>query len=322
MTLSRDHIVIAGGTGFLGQLLAQHFSKMGYLIVILSRHNHLDEKGIRYVQWDGKTLGPWTRELEGAQALINMNGRSVDCRYTPENKEAIYRTRIHSTHALGQAIEGLDNPPTVWLNSSSATIYRHAEDRPMDEFTGEYGHGFSVDVCKKWERAFWEAHCPNTRKIALRTAIVFGKNGGALNPLKTLAKWGLGGKQGSGKQFVSWVHEEDFVRAVEFAIHTETLTGPVNVASPNPLPNAEFMAHLRKAVGHYCGLPSPKWMLEIGARIIDTETELILKSRRVVPAVLTQAGFEFAFTEIPQALSDLLSKKSGSRSGTVACGIA
>lgn len=298
-------LIIAGGSGYLGRALSAYFQKQGYAIVVLTRHHRLDQQGIRYVKWDGKSLGYWIQELEGATALINLNGKSVDCRYTDANKQLIYDTRIDATHALGEAIRTLKHPPKVWINAASATIYRHAEDRDMDEETGELGSGFSVDVCKKWEAAFASKECPDTRKVILRIAIVLGKHGGALQPLKSLAKLGIGGKQGNGSQYFSWIHEADFSGIVDHVITNDNAEGVYNVSAPNPITNKEIMKEIRNAIKMPFGLPIPTWLLTFGAILIKTETELILKSRRVVPRRLLSEGYGFQFPQIHDALRDI-----------------
>ncbi|MEQ8808864.1 MAG: TIGR01777 family oxidoreductase, partial [Imperialibacter sp.] len=232
----------------------------------------------------------------------NLNGKSVDCRYNEKNKQLIYDTRIEATDVLGQALRQLKNPPRVWINAASATIYRHALDRDMDEETGEIGHGFSVDVCRKWEQTFFGAEAPGTRKVALRTAIVLGREGGALQPLKNLAKIGFGGPQGKGNQYFSWLHENDFARIVDYVIENDSLSGVYNAAAPHPLTNREVMKALRKAANRPVGLPMPEWLLHFGAWLINTETELILKSRRVVPGRLLESGFKFQHSTIEEAL--------------------
>jgi uncharacterized protein len=296
-------IVIAAGTGFLGQVLANHFKKE-HRVVILTRGKNRVEGNTKYVHWDAKTLTGWQTELEGADVLINLAGKSVDCRYNEKNKSEIMASRIESTAILGKAIAECANPPKHWLNSSTATIYRHSEDRQMDEATGKIGHDFSMNVAKVWERTFFAAETPHTIKTALRTSIVLGRHGGAFIPLKKLAKAGLGGRQGSGNQFVSWIHEADFARAVAFIIANK-MEGAVNVVSPTPVRNAAFMKALQQATGRPFGIPIPKWLLKIGAAIVGTEAELVLKSRNVIPARLQESGFTFSYPRLVQALTNL-----------------
>jgi hypothetical protein len=256
------------------------------------------------VPWDGATLGDWQRELDGAAAVINLAGRSVNCRYDERHRREIYESRLRSTAVLGAAIAACAAPPPVWLNSSSATIYRDARDRPMDEATGEHGTGFSVDVCEKWERAFFAAPTPSTRRVALRSALVLGRGDGVMEAFARIVRLGLGGTLGRGDQRMSWVHVEDFARAVEWLL-THPLEGPVNCAAPNPLPNREFMAALRKAYRQPVGLPAAAWMLEIGAFFLRTETELLLKSRWVLPQRLQEAGFAFRYPDLASALAEI-----------------
>lgn len=298
-------IIIAGGSGFLGKVLSDHFIGRGYSIVVLTRQHQLDGENISYEKWDGRTLGKWVAQLEGATALINLTGKSVDCRYSEQNKQLIYDSRIDSTYILGKAIDQLGNPPPVWINSSSATIYRHTLDKAMDEKSGDIGDGFSVDVCKKWERTFFEAN-DRVRKVALRIAIVLGKTGGALQPIKSLARVGLGGKQGKGNQFFSWIHEEDFCRVVDHILNDESVDGVLNVSSPNPVTNKSIMKAVRKAVGVRLAIPTPRWILAFGAMVIRTETELILKSRKVAPKRLLDIGFSFKYPEIQAAVRSLM----------------
>ena len=298
-------IVIAGGTGFLGTCLTEFYEAKGWTVVILTRGSTRQQRAVQYVTWDGMNPGPWVDALEGAEALVNLNGRSVDCRYTEENKRLNYSSRLDATAILGAAVQRAKNPPKVWLNAASATIYRHAEDREMDEDTGEIGTGFSVDVCQAWEAVFAGTDTPGTRKILLRTGIVLGNHGGPLRPLKMLAKLGVGGRQGNGNQYCSWLHEQDFVHIVDFLIRHRETVGVYNVTAPTPIPNKHLTRALRRAVGMPIGIPLPAWLLDVGARIIQTEPELILKSRRVVPARLLQAGYTFQFATIEQALNDL-----------------
>ena len=309
-------IVIAGGTGHLGTTLAEHFQSKEHSITVLSRSTYPSSWPI--ILWDGETLGDWVSQLEGADVLINLAGRSVNCRYTPANRASIMNSRVRSTRVLGEAIARLANPPRLWMNSSTATIYRHSLDRPMDEDTGEFGGHesgapetwrFSIEVARNWEDAFFSAVTPRTRKIALRSAVVMSpQSGGAFDILLRLVRFGLGGPVGSGDQYISWIHEVDFARAVEHFISNEKMEGAFNVASPNPLPNRAFMRELRRAYGMKIGLPAPEWLLEIGTQLLQTESELVLKSRRVVPGRLLRSGFQFEFPEWPIAAADLVSR--------------
>jgi uncharacterized protein len=301
MSTSRT-IVIPGGAGFLGRCVARFFAAEGWRVVVLSRRDDGEVPGAETLAWDGKTQAGWARALDGAEVVLNLAGRSVNCRYNARNREEIEQSRVQSTRAIGQATATAHRPPRVWLNSSTATIYRHAEDRPQDEHTGEIGSGFSVNVARAWEAAFLEAPTPGVRKAALRTAMVMGPGrGGPFNVFLTLSRFGLGGRMGPGTQYVSWVHIDDFCRALRFLIDRDELDGCINIASPDPLPNAQFMQHLRHAAGVRIGLPAARWMLEVGAFILRTETELPLKSRRVVPARLLEAGFDFQHPHWPAA---------------------
>lgn len=297
-------IVIVAGTGFLGQVLAKHFQKLNYQIVILTRGQSKTKDNIQYVQWNRNQLDGWENNLEGIDILINLAGKSVDCRYNKKNKAEILASRVESTQILNQAVLQCQNPPKHWLNASTATIYRHSEDLQMDEYTGEIGNDFSMNVAKSWELAFFETETPNTKKTALRTSIVLGKNGGAFLPLKNLTLMGFGGKQGKGNQFVSWIHEADFAKAVAFVIEKE-LTGIINIVAPEPIRNIDFMKTLRNVLGIRVGTPLSKKLLEFGAKIIGTETELVLKSRNVIPKRLLENGFQFRFGVLENAFKAL-----------------
>ncbi|WP_445710108.1 TIGR01777 family oxidoreductase [Flavobacterium sp.] len=299
-------IIIAAGTGFLGQVLVNYFKKEYTEIVVLTRGTDQIKDKVKYVHWDAKTLTGWENELENADVLINLAGKSVDCRYTDENKKEILASRVDSTAVLNIAVLSCANPPKHWLNSSTATIYRHSEDKQMTEENGEIGDDFSMNVAKTWEQTFFEVPTKNTLKTALRTSIVLGKKGGAFIPLKRLAQFGLGGKQGKGSQFVSWIHELDMVRAIEFILQ-EKLTGVINVVSPKPIKNDQFMKQLRKAIGMPIGLPTPLFLLKLGAKMIGTEPELVLKSRNVIPDRLLQKGFRFKYDTIEKTFNDLVS---------------
>lgn len=301
-----EKLIIAAGTGFLGNVLTEHFKNKFGEIVILTRGKSATNNQINYVNWDAKSFSGWEKELENADVLINLAGKSVDCRYNEKNKAEILASRIESTKILNEAILKCKNPPKHFINSSTATIYRHSEDKEMDEYSGEIGNDFSMNVAKSWEETFYEVETPKTLKTAIRTSIVLGKNGGAFVPLKKLTQLGLGGKNGSGKQFISWIHEKDFARAVELIIEKE-LSGSINVVSPKPIRNEVFMKKLQKAIGIPFGLPISKSMLELGAKIIKTETELVLKSRNVIPKRLTENGFEFEFSDLEKTFKNLLS---------------
>ena len=295
----KKKIVIAGGTGFVGQYLQKKFTDAGYDVIIISRQQS-------HVNWDNKTLIIET--LENAVMLINLAGKSVDCRYNEKNKKEIYDSRIDTTKILGEAILKCKNPPPLWINSSTATIYRHAEDRPMTESAGEIGSGFSVDVATNWEKSFFNFSLPFTRQVALRMAIVLGKDGGVIMPLKNLIRFGFGGKQGNGKQMFSWIHIEDLFRIITFIQQHNELTGVLNTAAPNPVSNKTLMQLLRKNMGMAFGLPAGVWLLKMGAVIIQTETELILKSRWVIPERLSEAGFQFQYPYMDKALKNILSE--------------
>jgi uncharacterized protein len=303
-------IILAGGSGFLGDTLAKYFLERQHEIIVLTRSPGARHDGVREIAWDAKSLGDWTNFVDGAEVVINLAGKSVDCRYNDANRKAIIASRVESTRVLGEAVAQCKQPPRVWLNSSSATIYKHTFDKPMDEAgetgaTPEANDEFSIEVISQWERALNEALTPATRKVVLRTTLVFGRDGGVIPVLRRLARFGLGGKMGSGRQYVSWIHEEDFCRAVEWLIAKDDISGLVNFAAPNPLPNRETMRLICETCGAPFGLPATKWMLEVGAILLRTETELILKSRRVMPGRLIASGFKFKFPELRPALEDL-----------------
>jgi uncharacterized protein (TIGR01777 family) len=310
-------IVIPGGSGQVGRLLARHFLAQGHAVTVLTRRPS-SVNPWREVGWDGAGAGEWVTELEGADVCINLAGRSVNCRYTAENRQEIYDSRIGPTKLLGEVMAGMSDPPKLWLNSSTATIYRHSLDRAMDEATGELGGNepgapetwnFSIRVAKDWERAFFEARLPRTRQVAMRSAVTFSADaGGIFEVLSRLVRSGLGGTNGSGQQMVSWVHGADFCRAVDLLIADESFDGVVNIASPNPLPNAEFMRVLRRAWGVPIGLPATAWMIEIGSFLMRTESELVLKSRYVVPGRLEAAGFQFQHADWAEAAADLVAE--------------
>ncbi len=299
-------IVLAGGSGYLGRVLANYYSEKAQEVVILSRTQKETENNIRTVVWDAKTRGKWAAELVNADILINLCGKNVNCRYNDKNKKEILDSRVVPTLLLGEVISGLFEPPKLWINITSATIYRHSEDHPQDEQTGEIGGGFSVDICKAWENAFNQYQTPKTRKINLRMAIVLGKEDGVFPRLLNLTKLGMGGKQGNGEQYISWVHELDVARSTEWLFDKPELEGTFNCSSPSPKKNSAFMHILRKLTGVPFGLPAPTWLLTLGAVMIGTETELILKSRWVLPAKLLSSGFKFSFNDLAPAIYNIL----------------
>lgn len=291
--------VLAGGTGFIGQYLEQQLTAAGYDVIIISRQP-------QHINWDDQQ--GMIDALEEAEMLINLAGKSVNCRYNEKNKREIYNSRTITTEILGEAIQACHNPPPLWINSSTATIYRHAEDRPMTEANGELGTGFSVDVGKAWEQALFTFKLPRTRQVALRMAIVLGQGGGVMTPYENLVRFGLGGKQASGNQMFSWIHIEDVYRIILFLRDRPDLSGVFNCAAPHPVTNRELMKQVRLAMGRKVGLPAPAWMLEMGALVIRTETELIFKSRWVVPDRLLKQGFRFQFSTIDRALRQIVTQ--------------
>ena len=314
-------IVIPGGSGQVGRVLAAYFQERGHHVTVLTRGPY--SAPWQTVHWDGVNRGPWIQTLEGADVCIHLSGRSVNCRATKKNRKALYDSRVGTTRLVGDAISVLDNPPRVWLNASTATIYRHALDRDMDEATGEIGGGewittrrhapakwnWTIELVKDWEAAFFQAQTPRTRKVALRTSLVFSPAPRSVfEVFSNLVRASLGGKQGNGRQYVSWIHEADYARAVEFLIEHEEIDGAVNLTSPNPLPNGEFMQALRDAWGLPNGLPAPAPLIRLGAILLRTEPELVLKSRRVVPGRLLEAGFKFEFPAWADAARDLVAQ--------------
>ncbi|MBZ9751211.1 TIGR01777 family oxidoreductase [Deinococcus sp. HMF7604] len=303
-----QRLVIAGGSGFLGRAMTRFFAAQGWEVVILSRSRPQHPLPARWVGWDGVNQGEWARELDGAAALLNLAGRSVNCRYTAANMLDIYASRLDSTRALGRAAAAAASPPPVWLNSSTATIYRDARDRPQDEAAGEQGQGFSVDVAQRWEAAFLEADLPNIRRVALRTAMVYGVGeGGVMETTDRVVRLGGAGPMAGGGQRVSWIHEQDFCRAVAFLIASD-LSGPVNVSAPESPTNAEFLRAYRKAWEVPLGVPSTTFLIQLGARVMGSEAELLLKSRWAAPGRLLSAGFTFDFTAWPHAIETLVAQ--------------
>lgn len=329
-------ILIPGGSGQVGTILARHLHADGHEVTVLSRSPQTQASHPwRTLPWDGLTPGPWTEEVHRSDAVIHLSGRSVNCRYTPQNRHAIFDSRIKPTLLLGEIIAASPTPPRIWMNASTSTFYLHAFDRPQDEFTGELGDlpsergtrepanlpetwSFSIDVASQWEKAFLSIPTPRTRKIRLRSSMVMSPDpGGVFSVLSNLVRTGLGGSIGSGRQFVSWIHDLDYCRATDLLLTqpeiTEETGGVVNMTAPEPLPNRDFMRALRNAWHMPAGLPAAEWMIEIGTFLMRSESELVLKSRRVVPAMLLKHGFEFSYPVWTAAAQDLVSRMRARR---------
>jgi uncharacterized protein len=312
-------IVIPGGTGSVGAVLERGLLAAGHRLIVLTR----SPSRPHHVHWDGRTLGPWVEAVDGADVVINLAGRSVSCRYTRENLAAMMDSRVDSTRVVGEAIAAADQPPAVWLQMSTATIYAHTFDRANDEATGVIGGGEpdvpaywakSIEIAQAWERTLDEAETPRTRKVAMRSAMVMSTDRGSVfDMLSRMTLLGLGGAVGGGRQFVSWIHEADFTRAVQFLIDRDDLAGPVNLAAPHPLRQKDLMRTLRRAWGGHFGVPAAKWMAEIGAFALRSDTELLLKSRRVIPGRLEDAGFEFTYPAWEAAADDLARRTAADR---------
>ena len=298
-------VIIAGGSGFLGQTLASSLLKDDYEVVILGRSEKTGLHG-KFVYWDGKNIGDWSKELEGATALFNLAGRSIDCRYTEKNKALILNSRIDSTKVLGEAIKKCEEPPKVWLNASTATVYKdiRGDLKPHDENSETDAEGFAEDVGRAWEKTFFDASNEGVRQVAMRISIVLGEGGGAFPVMRRLTKLGLGGRQGPGTQWISWLHIDDWVGIAKFLMKNSAISGPVNLAAPNPVTNQEFMRCMRKQFAPLgIGFPAPTPAIYLGGVFMGTEPDLVLKSRKVISRVLAEQKFDFKFPQIGKALS-------------------
>lgn len=324
----KKKIIIAGGTGFIGDALIKYFIAQQADVTVLTRalprsHDNsyrrqpsLNNNSVTYIKWNGTFPGNWSSCLAGADVLINLCGKSVNCRYTKKNKAAIFNSRLTTTRALGEAIEQLEHPPAIWINASSATIYRHATDQPQDEFNGEIANDFSVQVCKQWEATFFNFKLPHTRQVALRMAITLG-HGGVMTPYLNLVRFGLGGAQAGGKQMFSWIHIKDTCRIIDWIINHPGIEGVLNLAAPQPVSNATLMATLRNIMGVKIGLPAYKWMLQLGAFLIGTDTELLLKSRWVIPTKLLHWGYTFSYPNIREAVEEIIQQKTTGKNNSL-----
>lgn len=302
--MNRERIILAGGSGFLGKLLSKYLTERGYDVLVLTRHPNQTSGNVKEIDWDGSTLGPWAEQLNGARAVVNLAGKSVNCRYTPENRREINESRVNSVRVIGEAIRACSNPPSVLVQAASLAIYGDSGDRWCDESTPP-SQGFPVETCLLWEQAFNESQTPHTRRVILRISFVLGKSGGALQMLARLAKLGLGGTVGSGRQYISWIHSLDMNRLFLSAIEQEQMRGVFNATGPQPVTNAEFMRELRRAVHRPWSPPVPTWAVYIGSRLMGTEPCLALTGRRCLPKRLMENGFNFKFPALREALTDI-----------------
>lgn len=297
-------IIIAGGDGFLGSKLSAHLYQQGHEIIILSRHKTGKNHNYRYVNWDGKTLDHWADQLNNSEAVINLSGRSLNTSFTEKHKKEILDSRINTTNVIGQAIAKAENPPKTWINGSAVGIYGNRGNEKLTE-EAKAGQGFIANVCQKWEQTIFETHLPNTRKVAIRTALVLDSKEGFLKPLLTITKLGLGGKAGSGKQFMPWIHINDWVRLVDFMLFSSNFSGPVNAVAPNAVTNKDFMKALRKALNIPIGISQPAFLIQLGGKIIGIEAELILTGQNANPNKASQQGFVFEHQQIQETLNHL-----------------
>jgi len=302
--MKNERIILAGGSGYLGTLLAADLAERGCDVIVLTRNPRPREGAVREVCWDGRTLGEWAGLLNGARAVVNLTGRSVNCRYTPEHRREIVESRVESVKVMGEAIRRCAQPPRVLVQASSLAIYGDPGERWCDEGTVA-GAGFPAETCLLWEKAFNESPTPKTRRVLLRIGFVLGRSGGALNVLGRLTRWGLGGRVGSGRQYISWLHERDMTRIFLAAIEREEMVGVFNASGPDPVTNAEFMKELRRALHRPWSPPAPAWAVHIGSWLLRTEACLALTGRRCTPKRLLEHGFTFAFPDLEEALREI-----------------
>lgn len=292
------NILIAGGTGFIGSYLKTGFEKSGDRVSIVSR-------GENSISWQKEAL---INALEQADVLINLAGKNINCRHNQANKMNILNSRIDTTLLLGEAIRNCKNPPELWINASASAIYEPNENNASTESSAVYGTGFLADVVRQWEKVFFDFKFPSTRQVTLRTSVVLGRHSGAFPSLLNITRFGLGGKAGNGRQIFSWIHIEDYYRIVKFIIQNSALSGPVNCTSPSPVTNAELMKTMRRHTGMPVGLPAPVFAVKIGAKLIGTESDLLLESSNLYPEVLVNSGFGFKFSTVGDAIDDLIKR--------------
>jgi len=304
MNANRKRIVIAGGSGFIGTALAKELSRRNYEVIVLTRSPKLRADGVKEMEWDGEHIGEWIKFLDGAEAVVNLTGRSVNCRHTPENLREIIDSRVNSINAVGAGIYHIAQPPKVWVQSGSLAFYGDLADEWCDENSPQKP-GTAIEICRLWENAFNAAPAPKTRKILLRIGFVLARDGGALSVLSKLTKWFLGGRVGSGKQFISWIHVADMNQMFIEAIENEKLSGAFNATGPNPVTNEEFMRELRYALSRPWSPPAPEWAVRIGSRLMKTEASLALTGRRCSPKRFLQSGFQFEFSKLRRAFGDI-----------------
>jgi uncharacterized protein len=303
----RPRIILAGGSGFVGQALASVLLGRNYEVVVFTRESSSQRGDVRYEQWDGKTIGSWAQAVDGAEAIVNLTGYSINCRHTSENKRKIVDSRVNSVRVLGGAMARCAQPPKAFVQASGVGIYGNQGDRWCDE-SAPHGNDFPAEVCKLWEDAFAEIAAPGTRKVVLRLGVVLGPDGGFLELLGKLTRWFLGGQMGDGRQFISWLHLTDLNRMFLWGIERAEIAGVFNAAAPNPVPNAEFMREMRRALRRPWSPPVPKFAARIGAMLMGTEASLAFVSQRCTPKHFLKKGFHFDFPELHPALHNVYSK--------------
>ncbi|MGB0371944.1 MAG: TIGR01777 family oxidoreductase [Opitutales bacterium] len=303
--MKHEKIIIAGGSGFIGQALTQNLLERGYEVAILTRRPKADPSGAQQVLWDGKTLGPWAAELDGARGIINLTGKNVDCRYTANNRREILESRLDSVRVLGKVFRQSKKPPKFWIQAATTAILGDAGEELRDE-SASPGHGFSPEVAMAWEQAFNDEDIPHARKVLFRISFVLGRDGGALNRLKWVTRCFLGGAVGSGKQYYSWIHIDDLNEMFHWAIERESIEGLYNATGLNPVRNAEFMSELRAIMRRPWAPRAPTWLVRLGCCLLRTEPELALRGRNCIPRRFVEAGFQHQFPTLKQALRNLI----------------